>query len=264
MQYTQHVKFNIVCRVLPRRGGILLRLLTWLMLTSFPLVAAGQPGTSKSETPHERAVTSVFGNSNVSSVVKFTVPIKRIEKGQRRAFIEHCSAFAVGKTTDHLLFLSSWHCIDGLQGRLDSPEISYAGRTEVSEIRESGGSMSEDWLLIRASSNAFNEPITLTQLSPAPVTLGETLYGFGWGGHRKSQITAPKVLPCPVVEVGPKLTLDCAFAKGDSGGLIARKKGGAYEAVGIISAGDSTSITFAFPVANLPHQVLAQIHDQKD
>ena len=193
------------------------------------------------------------------SVVKFEVPIRRIEDGERRNFIENCSAYAVQKTSEHYLFLSSWHCIDGYQRFRKSLVVKHAGRSAQPTFGESGGNMKQDWLLMTAPLLAFDNSLAPTPLSSQPVETGEILYGFGWGGHAQSPQSSPKVLRCQAMEVGRMLTLDCGFSKGDSGGLIARRTNSGYEAVGIISAGDSSTVTYAYPVSALPASVSSQL-----
>ena len=194
-----------------------------------------------------------------SSVVKFQVPIRRIEDGERRNFIENCSAYAVQKTPEDYLFLSSWHCIDGYQRFRKSLVVKHAGRSAHPTLGESGGNMKQDWLLMTAPQLAFDNSLAPTPLSSQPVETGEILYGFGWGGHAQSSRSSPKVLICQAMEVGRRLALDCGFSKGDSGGLIARRTDSGYEAVGIISAGDSSTVTYAYPISALPASVSSQL-----
>ena len=192
----------------------------------------------------------------ITSVVKLTVPIQRIENHKRRNFIENCSAYAVKKTAQHYVFLSSWHCIDGFYDRLNLPTITHAGTTISPTLGESGGNMDEDWLILRTPNDVFSDSLALAYPASEKVRKGETLYGFGWGGHLQSPASVPRELTCLALDVGRKLTLNCGFTKGDSGGLVARKVQGRYEAVGIISAGDSSTITYAYPLSALPQQLL--------
>jgi len=119
--------------------------------------------------------------------------------------------------------------------------------------------MKQDWLLMTAPQLAFDNSLALTPLASQPVRTGEILYGFGWGGHAQSSRSSPKVLTCQAMEVGRRLTLDCGFSKGDSGGLVARRISSGYEAVGIISAGDSSTVTYAYPISALPKSVSSQL-----
>lgn len=198
------------------------------------------------------------------SVVKFDVPIQRLEEGERRNFIEHCSAYAVHKTAKHYAFLSSWHCVDGYQQTRNAPILNHAGSIAKPTLLEAGGSMEQDWLLMTVPEQAFGETLTLTPIAQEPVKLGEVLYGFGWGGHAQISRSSPKALICRANAVGTQLALDCGFAKGDSGGLIARRVNGKYEAVGIISAGDASTITYAYPISVLPRSVSSQIVSSTD
>jgi len=241
----------------------------------FFLVASAQAEQSSTRgvTPDRQSVSDTANLSspqtNISgvaldliaprSVVKFQVPIRRIEDGERRNFIENCSAYAVQKTPEDYLFLSSWHCIDGYQRFRKSLVVKHAGRSAHPTLGESGGNMKQDWLLMTAPQLAFDNSLAPTPLSSQPVETGEILYGFGWGGHAQSSRSSPKVLICQAMEVGRRLALDCGFSKGDSGGLIARRTDSGYEAVGIISAGDSSTVTYAYPISALPTSVSSQL-----
>ena len=77
----------------------------------------------------------------------------------------------------------------------------------------------------------------------------------------QNPVSNPKELTCIAVDVGRKLSLNCGFAKGDSGGLVARRVRGRYEAVGIISAGDSSTITYAYPLSALPERLLKALSE---
>ena len=194
-----------------------------------------------------------------NSVVKLKVPIQRIEDGLRRHFTENCSAFITLGTEEHYLVLSSWHCIDGYQTLKQAPQLIVADRTFNATIEESGQSMADDWLLAKISRHDMAKPIVPVHPTIKPVTRGEIVYGFGWGGGVSETGTTPKKLVCRVTEAGHPIALDCGFRKGDSGGLIARINEDRYEAVGIISAGDSDSTTLAFPIADLPKQVWTRL-----
>mgnify|MGYP000120823675 FL=1 len=199
-----------------------------------------------------------------SSVVKFEVPVRRIEQGERRNFIENCSAYAVQKTSEYVFFLSAWHCVDGFQRHHRLPVVKHAGRTVQPTLGESGGNMKRDWLLMTAPTGAFDDSLALTPLASEPVKAGEILHGFGWGGHAQTSRSTPKSLRCKAIEVGNLLTLDCGFSKGDSGGLMARKINDGYEAVGIISAGDSSTVTYAYPISALPPSLSSLLFALKD
>ena len=281
MQDSSHIKSNTPCPIVHLSALIWRKLFVIVVGASLLFLIAN----SEAEHRSTKAITPDRQNAFVTdthfpktanrweaeqelttprSVVKFEVPIRRIEDGKRRNFIENCSAYAVQKTSEHYLFLSSWHCIDGYQHTRKSPVVKHAGRSAQPTLGESGGNMKQDWLLLTAPKLAFGGSLTLTPLASQPVKTGEILYGFGWGGHAQSSRSSPKVLTCHAMEVGRRLTLDCGFSKGDSGGLIARRTTSGYEAVGIISAGDSSTVTYAYPVSALPTSVSSQLLTMND
>ena len=276
MQDSSHIKSNTPCSIVHFSAFVSRKLIVIVVGTLLLFLTAksqAEPRSTKAIIPDHQ---TAFGTdthfpkaanrweveqevTTARSVVKFEVPIRRIEDGERRNFIENCSAYAVQKTSEHYLFLSSWHCIDGYQQTRNSPIVKHAGRTAHPTLGESGGNMQQDWLLMTAPKLAFDGSLTLTPLASQPVRAGELLYGFGWGGHAQGSRSSPKVLVCQAMEVGRRLTLDCGFSKGDSGGLIARRTNSGYEAVGIISAGDSSTVTYAYPISALPTSVSSQL-----
>ena len=281
MQDSSHIKSNTPCPIVHLSALIWRKLFVLVVGASLLFLTANseaEPRSTKAITPDRQNafVTDTHFPKTANrweaeqklttprSVVKFEVPIRRIEDGKRRNFIENCSAYAVQKTSEHYLFLSSWHCIDGYQHTRKSPVVKHAGRSAQPTLGESGGNMKQDWLLLTAPKLAFGGSLTLTPLASQPVKTGEILYGFGWGGHAQSSRSSPKVLTCRAMEVGRRLALDCGFSKGDSGGLIARRTNSGYEAVGIISAGDSSTVTYAYPVSALPTSVSSQLLTMND
>ena len=267
MQDSSHIKSSTKSVLLHRCVDPLSELITVFILlaTVLSAVLAHAMPDIAADTALDTPDVSVEREIDIpQSVVKFDVPIQRVEGGERRNFIEHCSAYAVYKTAKHYSFLSSWHCVDGYQRTRNAPILKHVGSITKPTLLESGGSMEQDWLLMTVPEQAFDETLTFTPLAQEPVKLGEVLYGFGWGGHAQTSLSSPKALICRVKAVGLKLALDCGFAKGDSGGLIARRVNGKYEAVGIISAGDASTITYAYPISVLPRSISSQIVTRTD
>ena len=276
MQDSSHIKSNAPCSIVHFSAFVSRKLIVVVVGASLLFLIANseaEPRSTKAITPDRQNafVTDTHFPKTANrweaeqelttprSVVKFEVPIRRIENGERRNFIENCSAYAVQKTPEDYLFLSSWHCIDGYQRFRKSLVVKHAGRSAQPTLGESGGNMKQDWLLMTAPQLAFDNSLAPTPLSSQPVETGEILYGFGWGGHAQSSRSSPKVLICQAMEVGRRLALDCGFSKGDSGGLIARRTDSGYEAVGIISAGNSSTVTYAYPISALPTSVSSQL-----
>lgn len=187
-----------------------------------------------------------------ASVLPFQVSLQRIEGPSRRHFSERCSAFFVGFDDREAILLSAWHCIDGQLSPLRQPTVSVRRNTVEVTIIESGQTMDRDWLVMRAPRAAFTS-LTPIRVSERPVADDESLIAIGWGRETDWTDIKPSAVECPVISASSSLTLRCGLTKGDSGGVVARQlENGQLEAVGIISSGDSISLSYAFPSWRLP------------
>lgn len=194
----------------------------------------------------------VESREQYASVFPFEVGLRRLEGNSRRHFMERCSAFLVSRDHSEAILVSAWHCIDGELSLHRQPTVSVFGKSVDVTIMQSGNTMESDWLVMRAPSDAFSA-LTPISISSRPVVADEALIAIGWGRRTEQSSGAPNIIQCPVSEARKSLRLRCALTKGDSGGVVARElEDGQIEAVGIISSGDSTAITFAFPMRLLP------------
>ena len=188
-----------------------------------------------------------------ASVLPLQVSLQRVEGHSRRHFSERCSAFLVGFDDREAILLSAWHCIDGQLSPLRQPTVSVRGSTVEVTIIESGKTMDQDWLVMRAPRAAFTS-LTPIGVSERPVADDESLIAIGWGRETDWTDIEASALECPVISANSTMTLRCGLTKGDSGGVLARQlKNGQLEAVGIISSGDSISLSYAFPSWRLPN-----------
>ena len=209
--------------------------LTLLGILSFPTTASNQNLTQ------------------YASVLPLTVNLQRIEGQSRRHFTERCSAFFLGFDDREAILLSAWHCIDGQLSPLQQPTVAVRGNTVEVTIIESGQTMDRDWLVMRAPGAAFTS-LTPIRVSQHPVAANESLIAIGWGRESNWTDTTASAIECPVISANVSLMLRCGLTKGDSGGVVARKReDGQLEAVGIISSGDSISLSYAFPTRWLPN-----------
>ena len=191
--------------------------------------------------------------SQYASVLPLEVSLQRIEGQSRRHFSERCSAFFVGFDDREAILLSAWHCIDGQLSPLRQPTVSVRGTTVEVTIIESGKTMDRDWLVMKAPRAAFSS-LTPIRVSKRPVADDESLIAIGWGRQTNWTDIDASALECPVISTNSSLTLHCGLTKGDSGGVVARLlENGQLEAVGIISSGDSISLSYAFPSWRLPN-----------
>ena len=197
--------------------------------------------------------TSAQHLTQYASVLPLEVSLQRIEGQSRRHFFERCSAFFVGLDDREAILLSAWHCIDGKLSALRQPTVLVRGNSVEVTITESGKTIDRDWLVMRAPSAAFTSLIPI-KLSRRPVAETESLIAVGWGRETDWNDIEASALECPVISARSSLILRCGLTKGDSGGVVARQlETGQLEAVGIISSGDSISLSIAFPSWRLPN-----------
>lgn len=189
-----------------------------------------------------------------ASVLPLEVSLQRFEGHSRRHFTERCSAFFVGNNDRDAILLSAWHCIDGELSLQQQPTVLVRGNSVEVTIIKSGKTMDRDWLVMRAPRAAFASLIPI-ELSDRPVANDEALIAIGWGRENHWTDIEASTLHCPVLSTNrSSLKLRCGLTKGDSGGVVARQlENGLLEAVGIISSGDSVSLSFAFPSWKLPN-----------
>lgn len=187
-----------------------------------------------------------------ASVLPLEVSLQRTEGQSRRHFTERCSAFFVGHNNKDAVLISAWHCIDGQLSFQRQPVVSVQGQRIEVTIIDSGHTMDKDWLLMKAPSVAFSSLVPI-EISRRPVDVDESLVAIGWGRQSDLSDAKPTMVECPVTHVKPSLSLRCGLAKGDSGGVVARRiENGQLEAVGVISSGDSVATTLAYPLSGLP------------
>ena len=203
-----------------------------------------------------------------SAIVRLEIPVIRSVGGRMRHFTEHCSATTITPGPNTLL-LSAWHCFEdyaATQGPIQlfaqhSPESPLPVRLIIS-----GGSMSADWAILT--------PVTSTvigawiPLSSHPAQRGTRVIAAGFAPTTdSSRSEEPGETPpsrglmydpdCVViVATSQPARSDCVAKKGASGGAILRRTAsGSVRVVGVISAGDGTSVSYFHPTDELINRV---------
>jgi len=189
------------------------------------------------------------------AIVKIQVPIvKRIE-GYPRHFLERCSATIVSPGPKPLL-ISAWHCFDGHEA-LGSPATLLTDSGPIAlELLASGGSMKQDWAVLRVTVGWV--PDTWIPIARERAKQGSRISAAGFSrfseadfnptaNHEdRSLIIDPD---CRVTAMGsPPLASSCVIQRGASGGaILGRTQSGGLRVFGIISAGDSETVSYFYP-----------------
>lgn len=191
----------------------------------------------------------------IQAIVKIEVPIVRSVKGYPRHFLERCSATIVSPGPFPLV-MSAWHCFEGYDA-MASPVTLWTESGAISlKLEASGGSMSEDWALLRSTTEWW--PDTWIPASPVRVPLGSRISAAGFSrppgsNADESAGDTDRILfidsDCHVTETSsPPLASSCVIHKGASGGaILGRTPSGSLRVYGIISAGDSAHVSYFYP-----------------
>ena len=186
------------------------------------------------------------------AIVKIEVPIVRSVNGYPRHFLERCSGTIVSPGPFPMV-ISAWHCFEGYNA-LSSPAIL---RTETGpaglELVASGGSMDEDWALLRSTSQWWPSiwiPVSRDRVRPGSRvsaagfsrSSGASALELDDGQENALTVDADcRIMPAP-------LASNCVIQKGASGGpIVGRTQSGSLRLYGIISAGDGTSVSYFYP-----------------
>ena len=236
-----------------RRGNhSLARAILYIGLSLAPTAApAGDPRTPLG--PHTANWQLAIG--------QLEVPVKLIEDGQLRHFTEHCSAVAI--TPGPLpIFVSAWHCFDGYRSTLDPLQLVLPREEEplMLTLIESGGSMLEDWALLRAQRPIFTAgwiPISLTRPRSGSRVIAA---GFAPTEHLHDSVTHRQLVAdtaCRVTDSESRpAASNCVARQGASGGaILTQTASGSARLLGIISAGDGNTVSFFYPAQSLLERV---------
>ena len=191
------------------------------------------------------------------AVVEIEVPITRRVDGYLRHFIERCSATVVSPGPNPRL-VSAWHCFEGYD-ELAAPAIARTDTGTISlELLASGGSMLEDWAVLRGTDKWT--PSAWMPISRTEAKAGKRISAVGFArppAKAPTNFTERAVLIDPDCRVTHDESLpvasNCVVQQGASGGaVVGRTASGGMRVFGIISAGDSQSVSYFFPTASLP------------
>lgn len=197
----------------------------------------------------------------VYAVGRLTVPSHRFVDGERRAYLEHCTATLIalpGDRRQHYIG-SAWHCLENYRDRSQAiifEAVSRSGerfQRRAFQLR-SGGDMSQDWALLKLDQAVPDTDITaLTVLDSRLDSLdpGDVLSmagfsrdsGMGAGGKRLSYHRDCQLLPSTRIN---RLT-NCVAYKGASGGPVIVERGGDSLFAGVISEGSGGDSSYFYP-----------------
>ncbi|MAC37548.1 MAG: hypothetical protein CME47_08690 [Halieaceae bacterium] len=189
------------------------------------------------------------------AIVKIEVPIVRSVKGYPRHFLERCSATIISPGPRPVL-ISAWHCFEGYDA-MASPAQTLTKDGPVSlELLASGGSMQNDWALLTSKADWI--PTAWIPIARDRAEKGARVSAAGFSrppasGSTDLESPLDRALvidsDCRVAEASsPPIASSCVIQQGASGGaILGRTQSGSLRVYGVISAGDSKSVSYFYP-----------------
>jgi Trypsin len=204
------------------------------------------------------------------AVGRLQVPSRKFNAGHARHYIENCSATLVrrGHSQSANTIVTAWHCLEFYSDlsrtihftlpRATTPDLQYSAR-----ILASGGAMHSDWALLRLDRSISTSDSPGIQLATellqeeAPIFMAGYSRDSGLGDTGKNLTYDAN---CKIDSHSTRLgETDCQAYKGASGGaVVSIGDDGHPQLYGIISAGDSESLSRFIPVYALRNAI--QIH----
>lgn len=185
------------------------------------------------------------------SVGRLIVPAVRYRDGYARNYREQCSGTLISAAQSKResdLVISAWHCLEDYRD-LSRPLVfvNPEGERREARVLVSGGSMRDDWALLRLSA-PLSDPTTIAPDANRTVPRGRAVTMAGYPRQDGSEISRPQVRArCAITAQRDGDTeSDCILRVGASGGGVFGVD--AEETyLGVISRGDSSSLSIFVP-----------------
>lgn len=177
----------------------------------------------------------------ITSVGRLLIPAVRYQNGYVRHYDERCSGTVVTEPggSHSTVVISAWHCLEDYRD-LSRPLIfeTIDGRRSEVRLLASGGSMEQDWALLRLAEAQAALPI-----DDAGIPSTVTMVGF----PRASASSAQTQVRCSLMGLdGADYRGGCALKPGASGGGVISTDGQQY--LGVVSRGDGVTQSIFVPV----------------
>ncbi len=194
------------------------------------------------------------------AVLRLATPAERQVNQRRRNYTENCTATLVRGGGDPLL-VTAWHCIEAQADLTQPPRVEINGDWYATRVIASGGSMSADWAILQVSAPPKGLPSPMT-VGEQPLRVGDrvTIGGFSRDPHLGNGGEELTYHQGCAIEATQRegVVSNCLAYQGASGGpVIQQDDRGNSRLVGVISAGDSRSLSILVPVDRFRSRLLS-------
>jgi hypothetical protein len=243
-----------------------LALSTALQLTALQLIALQPTLAHAGETPDTTERRVVFSDNTpdwLRAVGRLKVPGSKYHEGRRAHYLEDCSATLVGRpgTARADVLVTAWHCLEFyhdlsrpiLFSLPVKPGTDPGPGLEAYRLADGGG-MDADWAILRLHRSLPTQQVRALLLHPGaadparPISMAGYSRDAGLGDHGRQLTFDPD---CLITRQGQRISdSNCTAYKGASGGAVVQLLAdGQPRYSGVVSTGDSASVSNFVPVA---------------
>lgn len=208
----------------------------------------------------ERSAYSGDSPGWLAAVGKLDVPGSRYRDGRRRHHREDCSGTLLARGADRRAdtVLTAWHCLEHYDDLSRTITFTLLPNSATPIIREAyrvadGGGMHADWALLKLYRPVEAREVQGLAPHPAQADIARPITMAGYSGDEglgDSGATLTYHGDCRITRQHPRESeSDCQAYKGASGGAVIQiSPGGEALVSGVISRGDSESVSIYVPV----------------
>lgn len=223
------------------------------------LLMAGAVSTATAEL---RRAYSDSSPNWLQAVGKLDVPGIQYRNGQRRHQRENCSGTLVAPAGKRLAntVVTAWHCLEYYRDLSKTITFTLLPGSERAIRREAylladGGGMHADWALLRLYRPVETRLIPALELNPAAGDRQRPLTMAGFSGDKELGMDGSVLTyhdNCRITgQFSDGNETDCSAYKGASGGAVIQlSPRGKPRLTGVISRGDSESVSIYVPLAD--------------
>lgn len=194
----------------------------------------------------------------MQNIAALEVPSLRFEDGRARHYIEYCSGTLLHdvETSQPRYILSAWHCVEHYHDlsqalRVRFPHLGDGNAVYKARLMDSGGRIDRDWALLELSASIPEQQLSGLPLIASDPEKPATAAGFALALEQgKNRLSFDDTC-----QTQDSISWEhCVTSKGASGGPLVQTLDGTTGIVGVISQGDSQTLTISFPSTRLPQR----------
>ncbi|WP_170287395.1 trypsin-like serine peptidase [Halioglobus maricola] len=196
------------------------------------------------------------------AVGKLEVSGSQVENGYRKHKREDCSGTLIARNPDSNqadIVVTAWHCLEYYNDLSRPIVFTLLPNSDTPLVREarriaSGGNMDADWALLKLTRSVSAEQVRGLTVHPQQADTGLQIVMAGYSGDQGLGDNGEVMTyhsGCRITAQSRRASeSNCEAYKGASGGAVIQvTEGGAPQLAGVISRGDSETVSIFVPIA---------------